>query len=202
MTKPMNRDYPPEHHHAAAEKSGKIFGIGWAKTGTTTLGHCLRTLGYDHQGQNLSLVDGIMRGDLEKTLRIAAAKQSFDDWPWILLFRELDTAFPGSRFILTTRDPARWLASYRAMLGGEGPPAADMARIRTYLYGLDVHAASDEALRDRFMRHNADVIDYFTRRPHDLLVVDWEQGHGWRELCGFLGRPVPEETFPHLNRRP
>ncbi len=29
----------------------EIFGIGWAKTGTTTLGNCLELLGYDHRGQ-------------------------------------------------------------------------------------------------------------------------------------------------------
>jgi hypothetical protein len=55
----------------------KIFGIGWAKTGTTTLGRCFEILGYNHQRQNLSLVSQIMRGDFSKTLRIATAKESF-----------------------------------------------------------------------------------------------------------------------------
>jgi exopolysaccharide biosynthesis predicted pyruvyltransferase EpsI len=180
----------------------KVFGIGWAKTGTTTLGACLRRLGYDHQGQNLSLVDGIMRGDLAKTLRIAAAKESFEDWPWILLFRELDAAFPGSRFILTTRDPGRWLASYRAMLASEGEPTAEMARIRAFLFGMDVRSATDEELVGRFLRHRDEVLGHFQGRPHDLLVVDWERGDGWAEVSGFLGLPQPDEPFPHLNRRP
>ena len=33
----------------------KVFGIGWAKTGTTTLGRCLEILGYNHQTQKLWL---------------------------------------------------------------------------------------------------------------------------------------------------
>jgi hypothetical protein len=94
----------------------KVFGIGWAKTGTTTLGRCFEILGYNHQGQNLSLAPQIMRGDFSKTLRIAAATESFEDWPWISIFRELDQAFPGSRSTLTTRAPQRRLASYLAML--------------------------------------------------------------------------------------
>jgi hypothetical protein len=44
----------------------KVFGIDWAKTGTTTLGRCFEILGYNHQGQNLSLVPQIMRGDFSK----------------------------------------------------------------------------------------------------------------------------------------
>jgi hypothetical protein len=43
------------------------------------------------------------------------------------------------------------------------------------------------------------VIDYFRGRPHDLLVIDWEAGHGWPELCRFLGRDVPGEPFPREN---
>lgn len=166
----MNQDSLSARGHTRPAGRGKVFGVGWAKTCTTTLGRCLQILGYDHQSQNLSLVDGMIRGESTKVMRIAAAKESFEDWPWLILFREMDAAFPGSRFILTTRDPVRWLASYQ--------------------------------LRSRFSRHNAEVCAYFQDRPGSLLVVDWEQGHGWRELCGFLDLPVPTEDFPHLNRRP
>lgn len=179
----------------------KVFGIGWAKTGTTSLGECLRLLGFNHQSQNLSLVADMQRGDLSRVLRIARAKDSFEDWPWILLFREMDAAFPGSRFILTTRDPQRWLSSYRGMLAAEGPPTPYLAGIRSYLYGLDVESATDGQLCERFLRHNAEVADHFRSRPGDLLVVDWEGGNGWRELCDFLERDVPDAPFPHLNRR-
>jgi hypothetical protein len=182
-------------------KVTKVFGIGWAKTGTTTLGHCLRRLGYDHYGQNLHLVERMMAGCVQKAMQIAAARQSFEDWPWILLFRELDAAFPGSRFILTTRDADRWIASYRAMVHAEGPPTPQMASIRAFIYGMDVAGASDEQLKARYCRHNADVLEHFKGRPQCLLVVDWERGDGWRELCEFLGAVAPEEPFPHLNRR-
>ncbi len=186
----------------SASGSSKVFGVGWAKTGTTTLGECLRSLGYNHYGRNLSLVPDIARGQLDRVMLLAAAHESFSDWPWTRLFRELDQAFPGSRFVLTTRDPDRWLSSYLAMLSGEGEPTEYLAGIRSFLYGLDVRVATTGQLQDRLCRHQADVFNYFRDRPDALLVVDWEAGDGWPELCGFLGKPCPSVPFPHLNRRP
>jgi len=33
----------------------------------------------------------------------------------------------------------------------------------------------------------------------NCLVVCWEAGDGWKELCEFLGKPIPNVPFPHLN---
>ena len=189
--------------HADPERPRrKVFGVGWAKTGTKTLGGCLRLLGYDHQSQNLALLPQIMQGDYAKLLRVAAAKESFEDWPWLLLFRQLDQAFPGSRFVLTTRAPGRWLTSYRCMLAAAGEPSPFLAQVRQYLYGFDCSRATDDQLLARFTRHNLEVITYFRNRGDDLLVVDWERGDGWSQLCAFLQLPIPAAPFPHLNRRP
>lgn len=195
------RDAPSPSPSPSPSSRPKAFGIGWAKTGTTSLGACFRKLGFNHQGQNLSLVHRIMAGDYGKVLSIASAKESFEDWPWIILFRQLDMAFPGSKFILTTRDPARWLSSYRAMIAAQGPPGDDLVRIREFLYGIDTRTATDAQLLSRYNNHQQEVVHYFRHRPGDLLVVDWEEGHGWAELCGFLGLPAPAAPFPHLNRR-
>jgi hypothetical protein len=29
------------------------------------------------------------------------------------------------------------------------------------------------------------------------LTMDISSGHGWPELCGFLGQPIPDESYPH-----
>lgn len=178
----------------------KIFGIGWAKTGTTTLGHCLEVLGHRHQGQRLDLVDDLATGDLSRILAVAAEADAFEDWPWILAYRQLDAAFPGSRFILTVRDPQRWLRSYRNMLEQPGIVTEELNRIRRLLYGLPFPDVTAEQLLDRYRRHNDEVVDYFSSRPGDLLVVDWERGDGWPSVCGFLGQPVPDVPFPHDNK--
>lgn len=190
------------HSPPTTQPRRKVFGIGWAKTGTTTLGRCFQLLGYDHQSQNLGLVPRLMRGEWARVMEIAAARESFEDWPWLLIYPELDRAFPGSRFILTCREPDDWLTSYRAMLTGEGAASDDMNRIRSWLYGLPFPDVSDAALLARFNRHRDEVLRYFADRPADLLVVDWARGDGWPALCQFLEAPVPDSPFPHLNRRP
>lgn len=184
----------------ANKQMGRIFGIGWAKTGTTTLGKCFEILGFDHQSQKLDLVGDIRRGDLSRIMSLAARKQTFEDWPWILLYREFDQAFPGSRFVLTRRDTGKWLGSYQNMLRGQGEASEEMNEIRRILYDLPFPHVTEQDLITRFQRHNDDVLAYFCNRPESLLVVDWEKGHGWKELCGFLGRPIPAEPFPHANR--
>lgn len=34
--------------------------------------------------------------------------------------------------------------------------------------------------------------------PKDRLL-EWSVDDGWEPLCEFLGKPVPEEPFPHTN---
>lgn len=179
----------------------KVVGIGWAKTGTTTLGTCLKRLGFNHCTQRLDLVPALASGDLSPIKDVASQYESFEDWPWLLLFREFDEWFPGSRFILTTRNAESWLRSYKNMLKGEGRRAsAQMNETRRILYGLPFPDVSDSQLIDRYNDHERQVREHFGDRPASLLAVNWRDGDGWKELCGFLGLPIPDEPFPHSNQ--
>lgn len=177
----------------------KIWGIGWAKTGTTTLGECFKILGYMHQSQDLSLVEDISRGDMSRILALAHTKDTFEDWPWIILYKQLDRAFPGSRFVLTKREPENWLRSYEHMIAGQGEASKELNEIRRTLYGLPFPEVTRSQLIDRYEKHNDEVEQYFRDRPTDLLIVDWEQGDDWKVLCDFLRRDIPELPFPHAN---
>jgi hypothetical protein len=53
----------------------------------------------------------------------------------------------------------------------------------------------------RYESHRRRVLDHFSGREQDLLVVCWETGDGWNELCRFLQRPLPDQRFPHENDR-
>lgn len=178
----------------------KIFGIGWARTGTTTLGTCFQILGYNHQSQDLSLVPDLGKNDLSRIMALAATKETFEDWPWIILYQQLDRAFPGSRFVLTVRQPEKWLRSYQNMLATQRDASDELDANRRILYGLPFPNVTEAQLLERYQRHNAEVEGYFRERPNDLLVVDWESGSGWNELCGFLGKAVPNQPFPHANK--
>jgi hypothetical protein len=177
----------------------KTVGVGWAKTGTKTLRQCLEVLGYRHQSTRLDLVS-LLDGGRAKLVEMAAQWDSFDDWPWLLLYRELDTAFPGSRFILTVRDSEAWLRSYRNMLA-RWPASEEATERRRVLYGLPFPDVTNEQLVVRYERHNREVQAWFAGRPEALLVVDWAKAQGWPELCRFLGHQVdPDLSFPHANR--
>jgi hypothetical protein len=178
----------------------KVFGIGWAKTGTTTLGRCLRLLGYEHQGQDLELTRDVEAGDMSRIRARVEAKDSFEDWPWIILYRRLDEMFPGSRFILTERDAEGWLESYRNMVGDLRAAPRELNEVRRILYSLPFPDVTDRQLVDRYRSHVEEVKEHFSARPEDLLVVNWWRGDGWQELCDFLDRPVPDAPFPHANK--
>ena len=132
---------------------------------------------------------------------VADRFDSFDDWPWLLLYKEFDTRYPGSKFVLTTRDPRPWIVSYRKQIR-RTPGGPDMNGIRSRLYGLPFPDVTDEALVERYQRHNRDVRAYFAGRAEALIEVDFTAGDGWERLCAFLGRPVPSEPFPHATRAP
>ena len=73
-----------------AYRRKKVFGIGWHKTGTKTLGRCLEVLGYHHAGYDFSLLQDYFDGDVRRIFAIADRYTGFDDWPWPFVFRELE----------------------------------------------------------------------------------------------------------------
>jgi len=177
-------------------RPAKIFGIGLHKTGTTTLGKALQTLGYTHRAHAPKLLPAIQRGDWRPVMRKVRKYDSFADTPWPLLFRELDERVPGAKFILTLRDPDAW---YRSLANHAGERSTPM---REWIYGPgNGSPAGREAIyKARFAEHNAAVQAYFAGRPADLLVIDLTAAPRWDELCAFLGLPVPPEPFPHYNQ--
>ena len=157
-------------------------------------------LGYDHQTQRLDLVRHLRAGDMTPIFNVAAEKESFDDWPWLLLYREMDQRFPGSKFILTIRDPDSWIRSYRNMLARQKKASEELNEIRRTLYGLPFPNVTDDQLLERYRSHNQQVMEYFKDRPESLLIVDWAAGDGWAKLCQFLDKKIPAKPFPHANR--
>ncbi len=176
----------------------KVFGIGLNKTGTSTLGDCLISLGYRHTSFSPALLEGWAGGRVDDLFAVADRHDSAEDWPWPLAFRELDGRYPGSRFVLTRRrDAATWLDSLVAHAARH--PGN---RWRFLAYGVREIRGHEAQLLDRYECHLATVRAHFADRPDDLLEVCWEEGHAWPELCGFLGEPVPDIPFPHANARP
>jgi hypothetical protein len=181
----------------------KVFGIGLSRTGTKSLDRALSVLGYrsDHFSTHLlRLEDGALSLDMHKV----EAYDALTDITAALFFRELDEAFPGSKFVLTVRDSDGWLRSCRQHFPPLEPglwPYGDakVLELRRRVY------ASNCFDSDRFLAayqaHAEAVRRYFASRPDSLLVFDVCSGDGWGPLCTFLSKPEPKVPFPWVLRR-
>jgi hypothetical protein len=176
-----------------ALKLPKVFGIGFHKTGTTSLAHALRLLGYNVTGPNAVRDADISTRALPIALELGQAYDGFQDNPWPLLYREMDAAFPGSKFVLTTRAPEDWIRSCVSHFGRGSTP------MRQWIYGAGSPLGNEERYVARFRQHERDVRAYFADRPDSLLILGITSGEGWEKLCPFLGCAVPDQPFPHRN---
>jgi hypothetical protein len=174
----------------------KIVGIGLNRTGTTTLGVCLKRYGYHHTSMHHQAFDLLQKGDMVALMGLVAQFDSFDDWPWPLIYRQIDEAYPDSKFILTKRKSAEaWFESISRLAALTGP-----TEYRRYVYGHAMPQGHKEEYMNCYHRHNQSVEEYFRDKPERLLVVSWDGGAGWNELCTFLGLEIPDAPFPHVNR--
>jgi len=200
----------------------KVFGVGFIKTGTVSLGDALKQLGYNHcDGSYVTgnqLVHGYLSGNYGTLDNLISQYDSFDDFPFCApgVAKHLDKAYPDSKFILTTRDPNLWFNSVSSYFRSPDGGPANLAHGCKYgalplgpSYGLiNYMLATFGALQidanqahyiQTYKQYNQDIIDYFSDKPGKLLVVNWA-GSGWDKLCPFLDKSIPKNRFPHLNR--
>jgi hypothetical protein len=192
----------------------RIFGIGMHKTATTSLNAALKILGIQAaHWQNAHWAKAIWE-EMTASGRSATLEKHYalSDLPISILYRQLDRAYPGSKFILTVRDEDRWIQSVRNhwdrdrnqfRAAWDTDPFTH--RIHKEVYGRKDFEAT--VFLARYRRHNAEVREYFKDRPGDLLIMKMDGGDplrlryppppaGWPELCNFLGKPVPARPYP------
>jgi hypothetical protein len=175
-------------------KQPKVICIGWHKTGTSTLGDALLTLGYKVTGAREDLAYSLIEGDTKPALAIAEKFEAIQDVPWAALFKELDQAFPNSKFILTVRDEEAWLNSAKKHFKDTN------YKLHEWLYGVGVIEGNEDIYLERFRRHYKEVEKYFKERSEDIIVMNFKNGDGWEKLCSFLKLTVPKKDFPHSNK--
>lgn len=203
----------------------KIFGVGQIKTGTVSLGKALSTLGYNHcfgsfRTGNMLLNSYLTnnKGKLHETIN---KHDSFEDFPFCApgMPQYLDKQYPGSKFIMTTREPESWYKSLIAYFnpqkkhpfnlldnyrGLNGLPLGPMFGLVNYIlatFGTHELTRKEHVLK-MYNQYHQEVQDYFSNKPGKLLVISWMNGDGWDKLCPFLGKPIPKARFPHANRNP
>lgn len=197
----------------------RVLGLGFPRTGTTSLRRALEILGVgschhmmvlNHEPHRVALWEAVADGVPGSVERALAGFDAAVDNPACSLWPALRRAFPQANVVLTVRDPHAWYASYMEAIhhntfapAAPHPPEVErMARLlrRVWLEGVlggVPDDAPDHEARcvDAFVRH----VEAVTSQVPDALVYEVEQG--WEPLCELLGRPVPDLPFPHRNAR-
>lgn len=199
----------------------KVFCIGLAKTGTTSLGQTLTDLGYElgdqHQGE--LLLKAYAARDFKSIVEFCSTADAFQDAPFCFPFTylALDQCFPNARFILSVRDDVdQWYSSLvrfhsNLFAGGRIPTKEDLLGA-TYCYpGFAWEAIRlvwntpetdpyhKPTLAAYYERHNADVRDYF-RLKTNFIEINLSDKSAYQKLCKFLGKQPVAQDFPWLNR--
>jgi len=145
------------------------------------------------------------------------------DAPSCCFYEELMEIAPDAKVLLTVRDPQKWVVSVRETVGKieydwffrlcRQITALVVFRFRVVgimldqvwgllLYDRDptlpVHAltvAHDEKMKKIFTGWTEEVKRVV---PKERLLV-FEVKEGWKPLCEFLGKPIPNEPFPNVN---
>ena len=194
-----------------------MIGAGFGRTGTLSLQAALETLGYApcyhmvevaRHPEHADVWARAGRGERIDWRRFLGGYAAAVDWPASAFWRELASAFPAARIILTVRPSTSWYASFRETivdktLGLAPPPSSPLRAIYDLTQELIFNGvfggrpADEQHARSVYDAHNRDVADSVP--PERLLVYDLAAG--WAPLCAFLSKPVPPEPFPHLNTR-
>ncbi|KAJ7323597.1 P-loop containing nucleoside triphosphate hydrolase protein [Mycena albidolilacea] len=208
----------------------EVLGLGFSRTGTTSLRIALEKLGYKETNHG-SAVFKNMR-EIEMWTEAVNAKffgigkpygraewdqllghcMAVTDLPHLLFAEELVAAYPEAKVVLTLRDPDSWGTSFaNTMLYRMRAPGGSLLAWllpqtagKLYQYGHVVWLAmfktkpADLTIEKAKARYVAYYEEVRRMVPRERLL-EYRVGEGWEPLCKFLGKPIPEESFPRTN---
>ena len=194
----------------------RLIGAGFPRTGTMStkaalemlgLGPCYHFVTQFERPQDAPVWLAAAQGKPVDWTGLLGDFPSAVDWPQSAFYRELMEVYPEARVLLTLRSPESWYESMAttvypvAQAGLTAPPGHPM-RLPTEVtdvlgwQGIFRGRFSDKTYALQvYEEWNRGVQDYV---PADRLLV-WQVSQGWGPLCAFLGLPVPDAPFPHLN---
>ena len=207
----------------------KIIGAGLPRTGTNTLKECLEKLGYNKTYHMKELLVHPENLHYWKTLNDTGSTnwdglyngyQATVDFPCYPWYKEHMKRYPDAKVILTTRPFDKWYESVYSTIWQAGPQTLPQKLVmmsklilnprlrsviscvklaKSRIFGVTFEGKfMDKAASEKlFLKHHEDVK---ASVPADKLLI-FEASQGWEPLCKFLGVPVPNEPFPHLNKK-
>ena len=198
----------------------QVIGSGFGRTGTLSTKLALEQLGF---GPCYHMEEVMKRTSHLAAWRRFAGGTAVDwdalldgfystvDFPASLVYADLLRRNPDAKVLHNVRDPERWYESARETIYHARslfpswmrrliPPLGWVADMPDRLIWQQLFGGRFE---DR--AHAIGVFNEWTDEvkrsvPADRLLV-FDVATGWPPLCAFLGVPVPNTPFPHVNER-
>lgn len=198
----------------------KIFGIGFPKTGTTSMETAFELLGYNvcrghwkNPHSNMAIAHAISN-DYKRIKPIINSYDVFFDAPFggCGFWRYLTTEYPEARFLLTTRDADDWYSSLLKMVS-ETSCSIDEDHLQTHynrgriaivefireVWGIKDIVEDKQKLIRYYNDYNTEITTYF-RNKDNFLNLEISQ-FAWKPLCKFIGQEIPKRRpFPYVNK--
>ncbi len=196
----------------------RVIGAGFGRTGTLSLKSALETLGFSkthHMKEVLAsprqmrLWHAVATGQQPQWDAIFDGYQASVDFPSASYWRELVTHYPDAKVVLSVRDPDSWYRSANETIHAVSTAMPQWIGRLVPLARLQIEmvnaAVWQRVFHGRFTDRtyaieifNAHIAAVRKEVPEDRLLV-FEAAQGWAPLCAFLGCPIPDAPYPHLN---
>lgn len=177
-----------------------VFNIGFNKSGTTSLTEALiilniHSLHYFVSNNNKTTLEKIIKRNIKNNNKIFTSLdqefRGFSDFSGQKYYKLLDSQYPNSKFILTTRPFLDWFNSYT-----KHKMKVEPEEYKTNLLSKETHINAVK----RYYDGSAEIKNFFKNKPDQFLEMKICEGEGWETLCPFLGVDIPNVPFPYLNK--
>ena len=158
--------------------------------------------------------DGIGTFSLEQWDALLGHCGAVTDQPAILFAAELLEAYSDAKVVVVERDVESWYRSINALFAASLDPTFLALRFTDpfwigriievgvtsfgYAFGQAKNptlAGLEKRAKQGYREHYAIIRDLVPEEKR----LEYKLGSGWEPLCEFLGKPVPDVPFPHLN---
>mmetsp|Transcript_8079 Transcript_8079/g.21931 ORF Transcript_8079/g.21931 Transcript_8079/m.21931 type:complete len:253 (-) Transcript_8079:28-786(-) len=213
-----HRAPPPPPRSWPGSGGIQVMGVGAPRTGTESLHRALSALGYmtahsEHVLRNptVSKLWATTDPHFKMQMITALGFNATTDHPFIDLAPHMAAAFPEMKVILTTHPggPEGWVQSAvrNALAIGKDNTTQFFKQDSIFiLFGwsdplcsLPTRSNASEVMLQVCKSAYVSYTDHMRTLVPPERLLEFSVKEGWAPLCEFLGKPVPNRTFPNVD---
>jgi len=202
----------------------ELIGAGLGRTGTFSLMTALNELGLPchhmlslfQDNEQAPLFNDALQGKNIDWHYLFRNYKAAVDYPCAFFYIELMKEFPYAKVLLSVRDPEKWYESTYKSIFKLSNMRWEFPYVISYLLIFHLTSIRDKldsvegiiwkgTFGGRFAnkKHAIEVFNDHNEEvkrlvPAERLLV-YDVKEGWEPLCKFLGKPIPNKPFPHVN---